>query len=183
MPLYEGKMISQFDHRLAEPRYWIPEKNGRKALIGSARDTGQELDYERFRLGFRDVASSTNERSCIATIIPGRVFVGNTLPVHVASAGAAPSLAEIVFVTAVFDSFVFDWMIRKKITNHLNFFYVYQMPVPRLTASDPAFVPIMERAARLICTTPEFDDLAKEVGIKSHKQGRHRRDRASPTPR
>ncbi len=171
LPLYEGKMISQFDHRLAEPRYWIPEKNGRKALIGSARDTGQELDYERFRLGFRDVASSTNERSCIATIIPERVFVGNTLPVHVASGSAAPSLAEIVFVTAVFDSFVFDWMIRKKITNHLNFFYVYQMPVPRLTASDPAFAPILERAARLICTTPEFDDLAKEVGIKSHRRG------------
>ena len=35
LPLYEGKMISQFDHRLAEPRYWIPEKNGRKALIGT----------------------------------------------------------------------------------------------------------------------------------------------------
>jgi len=99
------------------------------------------------------------------------VFVGNTLPVHVASAGAAPSLAEIVFVTAVFDSFVFDWMIRKKITNHLNFFYVYQMPVPRLTVSDPAFAPIVERAARLICTTPEFDDLAKQAGIKSHKRG------------
>ena len=45
------------------------------------------------------------------------------------------------------------------------------MPVPRLTASDPAFAPILERAARLICTTPEFDDLAKEVGIKSHRQG------------
>src|SRR5208337_2297 len=74
LPLYEGKMISQFDHHFAVPRYWIPEKNGRKALIGSARDTGQVLDYERFRLGFRDVASSTNERSCIATIIPERVF-------------------------------------------------------------------------------------------------------------
>jgi hypothetical protein len=50
-------------------------------------------------------------------------------------------------------------------------FYVYQMPVPRLTESDPAFAPIVERAARLICTTPEFDDLAKEVGLGSHKAG------------
>lgn len=90
---------------------------------------------------------------------------------HVASVIAVPSLAEIVFLTAVFDSFVFDWMIRKKITNHLNFFYVYQMPLPRLTASDPRFDPIVKRAARLFCTTAEFDDLAKEIGIKSHKQG------------
>ena len=25
--------------------------------------------------------------------------------------------------------------------------------------------------ARLICTTPEFDTLAKELGLKSHRQG------------
>ena len=45
------------------------------------------------------------------------------------------------------------------------------MPLPRLTASDPRFDPIVKRAARLFCTTAEFDDLAKEIGIKSHKQG------------
>ena len=50
-------------------------------------------------------------------------------------------------------------------------FYVYQLPVPRLTGKDPAFRPIVERAARLICTTPEFDALAKEAGIGSHKSG------------
>nr|MBP7420078.1 hypothetical protein [Burkholderiaceae bacterium] len=27
------------------------------------------------------------------------------------------------------------------------------------------------RAARLICTTPEFDDLAKSVGLKGHRDG------------
>ncbi|HIK09898.1 MAG TPA: hypothetical protein IGS52_06480, partial [Oscillatoriaceae cyanobacterium M33_DOE_052] len=30
---------------------------------------------------------------------------------------------------------------------------------------------IVSRAAKLICTTPEFDDLAKSVGIGSHKNG------------
>ena len=35
------------------------------------------------------------------------------------------------------DGIVFDWMIRKKITNHLNFFFVYQMPVPRLSSPTP----------------------------------------------
>ena len=28
-------------------------------------------------------------------------------------------------------------------------------------------MPIVTRAAKLICTAPEFDDLAKEVGIKA----------------
>lgn len=62
-------------------------------------------------------------------------------------------------------------MLRQKITTTINFFYVYQMPAPRLTARDPAFAPIVERAARLICTTPEFDDLAKDVGLGSHAAG------------
>ena len=49
--------------------------------------------------------------------------------------------------------------------------FVYKMRIPRLTKHDPAFAPIVTRAARLTCTTPEFDDLAKEVGLKSHDEG------------
>ena len=30
---------------------------------------------------------------------------------------------------------------------------------------------IVQRAAKLICTTPEFDDLAKAVGLKNHHDG------------
>ncbi len=171
LPLYEGKMIWHFDNRLAEPRYWVTERAGRKALLGSERDQGQQLDYQHYRMGFRDVAASTNERSAIATIIPANVFAGNTLPVHTRGSMVAPNAAQLLYLVAAFDSFVFDWLIRTKITNHLNFFFVYQMPVPRLSAADAAFGPIVERAARLICTTPEFDALAKEVGLSGHKQG------------
>lgn len=171
LPLYEGKMIWQFDHRFAEPRYWVDEKEGRAALLGRTPDRGQKLDYQAYRLGFRDVAANTNERSAIATIVPKGHFVGNTLPVHMPSADGAPDNVQLLALAAAFDSFVFDWMIRQKITNHLNMFYVYQMPCPRLTSKDGAFAPIVERAARLICTTLEFDDLAREVGLKSHKQG------------
>lgn len=39
----------------------------------------------------------------------------------------------------------------------------FDFPVPRLTPADSAFRPIVERAARLVCTTPEFDDLAREI--------------------
>jgi hypothetical protein len=43
-------------------------------------------------------------------------------------------------------------------------FYVYQVPVPRLTCKDAAFAPIVNR-------TPDFDDLAQNVGSGSHKNG------------
>ena len=50
-------------------------------------------------------------------------------------------------------------------------FNTYQLPVPRLTKDDPQFAPLVERAARLVCTSPEFDDLAKAVGLRDHRDG------------
>ena len=40
-----------------------------------------------------------------------------------------------------------------------------------LRHGEPQYELIVNRAAQLVCTTPEFDDLAKAVGLKSHKQG------------
>ena len=57
------------------------------------------------------------------------------------------------------------------VSANLSMFYIMQVPVPRLTASDPRFAPIVNRAAKLVCTSPEFDDLAKAVGLKSHANG------------
>lgn len=78
---------------------------------------------------------------------------------------------ELLAITALLNSFVVDALIRQKVTAHCNMFYVYQLPVPRLTEKDSAFAPIVTCTAKLICTTPEFDDLAKAVGLGSHKNG------------
>jgi hypothetical protein len=69
------------------------------------------------------------------------------------------------------NSFVVDAWLKRSITKHVSFFYVYATPVPRLTDKDPAFASIVERAARLICTCPEFDDLAKAVGLTGYVNG------------
>ena len=64
-----------------------------------------------------------------------------------------------------------DYTIRQRVTTNLNFFYLYQLPVPRLTARDKVFAPIVQRGAGLICTMAEFNDLAKEAGLKNWKDG------------
>src|SRR5262249_39017982 len=51
VPLYEGKMIHQFNHQFEAPRYWLDERESRKAVLGSQEDLGQKLDYQDFRLG------------------------------------------------------------------------------------------------------------------------------------
>ncbi|WP_392481925.1 Eco57I restriction-modification methylase domain-containing protein [Nostoc sp. C110] len=70
LPLYEGKMIHQFNHKFDKPRYWIVEKEGRSAIIGRKEDRGQKVDYQDYRLGFRKIARNTDARTMISTIIP-----------------------------------------------------------------------------------------------------------------
>ncbi|WP_414541283.1 Eco57I restriction-modification methylase domain-containing protein [Nostoc sp. CCY0012] len=168
IPLYEGKMIHQFTHQFAEPRYWVDEKEGRQSILGrNGIDKGQKLDYQGYRLGFRDVARNTDVRTMIASLVPPHFFAGNTLILS----QAFKNYDELLFINAVLNSFACDFVIRQKVTAHCNMFYVYSLPVPRLTSGDKYFSEIVERAAKLICTTPEFDELAQEVGLGSHKNG------------
>jgi hypothetical protein len=77
----------------------------------------------------------------------------------------------LLCLTAILNSYVLDQILRSRMTTNLNLFYLYQLPVPRLTKTDKYFSSIVSRAARLICTTPDFDELAKDVGLKSHRDG------------
>jgi hypothetical protein len=171
-PLYEGKMVHQFDHCFEDPRYWLNEKVCRKAILGTEHDTGQKLDYQDFRLGFRKIARNTDERTMISTIIPPNFHAENFQSVKTYEDGKRLVSPEVMFfLCAVMNSLTLDYLLRLRVTANVNFFYVYQLPVPRLTAADAAFGPIVKRAAQLICTTTEFDALAKEVGLGSHKSG------------
>lgn len=161
LPLFEGKMIHQFSHVWSKPRYWVDEKEGRQAIVGRQLDTGQKLDYQDFRLGFRDIARNTDMRTLISTIIPS-AFHGNKLPtVKPLNENGTYFLTnqQQLFLCAIWNSFVIDWFLRMKVTTTINFFYLYQLPVSRLTEQSPIYKMIVERAAKLICTTLEYQAL------------------------
>jgi hypothetical protein len=174
LPLYEGKMIHQFNHKWGQPKYWINEDEGRQNLLGkNGVDSGQQLEYQSYRLAFRDVARNTDIRTMISTLIPP-VFHGNKIPTLKIFDDCGTRLIEEasqLFLCSIWNSFVLDWFLRMKVSSTLNFFYIYQLPVPRLTSGDKYFSDIVQRAAKLICTAPEFDELAAEVGLNSHKEG------------
>lgn len=162
LPLYEGKMMNQFTHTFSEPRYWVKEDEGRKALLGKEKDINQKLEYQNYRLCYRSIASSTNERTIISTILPPNVFTGNSLNLN----RNKLDYKILLYLVGMFNSFVLDFYIRRMVSANVNMFYMYQLPVPRLNEKDKVFKMIVERAGKLICTTSEFDTLAKEIGLK-----------------
>lgn len=175
LPLYEGKMIHQYTHQWENClRYWVVEREGRKKLLGRGiQDQGQELGYQQYRFGVRAIGRSTDSRTLIVGPIPKDAFCGNSILVLDRGLDSEREMsdAEVVVVQALLNSFVVDAYIRQMVSANLNMFYIYQLPMPRLSERDRFFKPILERTVRLTCTTPEFDELAKEVGLKSHKDG------------
>ena len=173
LPLYEGKMIHQFAQRVIEPKYWIDEKEARKALLGRNSDEGQRLDYQDYRVAFRDVARNTDARTAIMTVLPPHVFCNHPLPYVTVTAPPSEKYdyrSGLLFC-AIGNSYVADYLLRQRVTAHLTFFLLNQLPVPRIAESSSAGAGIVRRAAELVCITPEFDGLANRVGLKGYKQG------------
>jgi hypothetical protein len=169
-PLLEGKMVSHFDSNFSDVRYWINSNEGRSRVLGRVEDKGQILDYQRYRFAYRSITGSTNKRTMLCGILPKNVFCGNSLNVSKHSNESISNI-ELLYFSAVMSSFIVDFSLRQRVGSQLNIFFVKQTSVPRLQKGDRPFQKIVERAAKLICTTPEFDDLAAEAGLGSHANG------------
>ncbi len=197
IPLYEGKMIHQYNCHFSQPRYWVDTAAAtarmmdtrRRRYAEAAKDANAEVsdnhkitpDLSHYLIAFRKVARNTDERTLIATVLPPSVITGDSLTTHKPTVDAFDrnkhrervtlSDAELLYAVALINSCVVDWTIRMRVAANISMFYVYQLPVPRLTESDPRLTPIAVRAAKLTCTSAEFDGLAKAAGLKSHKSG------------
>lgn len=170
LPLFTGRMFNQFELTDEHSGYWIDEAEGRKALLGRTPDTGQAMDYQSYRWLHRRIARSTDTRTLIATIAPPFVFTEvNSTTLNVLDSGI--SAVEQCYWCGISNSLVLDWLLRQSVTTTLNMFYLYQLPVPRLPDDDPRCRQIALRVAKLICVTPQFDELARDVGLESHADG------------
>lgn len=198
LPLWEGKQFHQFDANFAEPRYWLDEAAARAELLSprvkavrreleklgitTEPDLNRiKLNYDSYRLAFRDVTASTNERTVIATVLPPKRFCPHTVSLEqvyydaVSEQGHSSMTfldhSQRLYVTSLFNSYIFDWFIRQSVTAHVSFFFIFNTPAPRLAADSKELQALVVRAARLTCTTPEFDALAQQVGLRDHRDG------------
>jgi uncharacterized protein (DUF433 family) len=156
VPLYEGRMVHQFDH--AAKAYVSGEGRGakwrdldftEKALIPHFYVDGTHITVGA-RAGFCDVTGQTNERSLLAALIPAGHPAGNKVP-------TVSTFAECQQVwLSVANSFLVDFLIRQKISTTINFFYLEGLPLLRPHRNSHAFQHLRDLSARLVSITPEI---------------------------
>jgi len=152
-------MMNQFIISPEQTRFFISESEGRNSILGRNEDDGRLLNYQNYRIALRAISSSTNTRTLIATILPKKTFVGNSLLVSTSDI----LNSNLLYIVSFINSFVLDYYIRQIVSQNINIFYIYQLPIPRLGATDKWYKLMIEKAAKLVCSTPEFADLWKEV--------------------
>jgi hypothetical protein len=150
-PLYEGKMIWLFDSAFEQPRYWLDRDEVEEALGDNA------WEGKHYRVGFRNVASSTNERTLICGVAPPS-FHGNSFftitPQN--SRWLGPNNADMLWIAAIMSSFCIDFLIRQKVTTNLNFFFLESLPVPRSVQNNAFLHQLIAKTTRLFCSEKDF---------------------------
>lgn len=169
LPLLEGRHIQQF--HLGAKRYckgrgrsarWEVAPPGSRRLVTQFSYPKLSLSsalVERTaarRIGFCDVTGQTNERSMLAALVPAGVVCGNKVPTILLPECAGDEDAFHAAI-AVFNSFTFDWLLRRVVTTSVNYFVLRGLPFP---AMDPDSLPArrlasLARAADL--SSPEAD--------------------------
>ena len=169
IPLYEGRMVNQFDYRakgyrsgrgraadwedlpfdspdkLIQPQWYIshdkiPDKC--RARINA------------YRIGFCDVASPTNERTLIAALLPPCIICGDKVPTITFQ--GEESEWQLMLWTAVANSYAMDFIARKKVSLKMSYTVVDSLPFPRLERHDQRLHSVISRCLRLSCTGPEM---------------------------
>ncbi len=142
----EGKAVSESKDELEER---LREIFARKKF---------KLDYELPRLAYREIAASTNERTLIATLIPARATMNHKLmylvPVRYELAPAGKltqeeiSEEQVLALLAVLNSLVANYYIRSRVSSTVSAFFVYELPLPKLTAAPKK--KLADSAAKLL---------------------------------
>jgi hypothetical protein len=182
LPLYEGKMGHQFNHRAGTftgvgdtdlaafdaqvpndyvlPRYWVRDQVVKDRLARRTWGTEHAL------LGFRRVARNTDERTVIASFLPyGAASYGWIL-------SAGPTACDLALLCAQYNSFVFDFVLRQFLSQPSIPQGTFEQ-LPILTRKDLDLLGsgsatenwIITRVASLVGDSVELAEFVDELGV------------------
>lgn len=180
LPLYEGKLIYNYDHR-----YNTFDETGEKAAEREVSQSEKKSGYEispRFWvkrseafsklpkeinllspwfIGFRGITNPTNERTFIMSFFPA-LAVGNSLPIVF----SIQNIAMQSCLLANSNALIFDYLVRLKVSGkNMNFFYVEQFPfLPPSAYTEADIAYISSRVLELSYTSYSMRPLAEALG-------------------
>jgi hypothetical protein len=171
-PLIDGKNFHQFISDFEKPTYFVNPEEGLKIASKRREYLGTHtFIHNTYRLVFRGIASSTNVRTVVACILPPHCFGSHaTIVVMPRRNGEAiigdEYLRKIAYLAAIFNSFVFDFLVRLRVTMNLSYFFIFQTPIPKDTESQIA-KEIIKISCRLNSIDERFANLASSIGTQS----------------
>jgi hypothetical protein len=155
LTLNEGKTFHQFTDKWGMPSRFMVD-------LAKLQDKPQWIKAAQyFRLQFREIAQPTNERTAIASIqMPG------TLNSYTATNERTPWTRPTylsLYICAAFDSFIFDWLSRQFLQNHMTLALLSNLRLPR--TQGEATTLLTHSALRLTCNHAGYAPLwAEQLG-------------------
>jgi hypothetical protein len=147
-PIAEGKQYWILTDSYSLPRYWMKmDSIVRKPTVQSNR------------VMYRVVARNTDERTFISNVIPKSIPTVNTINV------CPLSSLLCIYMSTIASTFVWDWVVRNKVTTSINAFILDQLP---FISFDPVNYKenisfLLSRGGRLVCTNEKYSDIWEDI--------------------
>ncbi len=200
--LYEGKTIWQFNPNFEKPNYFLNINEFDKRL--ESREISRmskdievkkeqlieytdknltqfiKFDREFFRIGFRAVASNTNERTIIFSILPKNIGCGNSIYSIIPKKYILKdnkieiekiSNSKLLFLNSIFNSLIIDYIARFLIFTNVNKTYFMRLPIPQPNEKElkdnSNYQKLIKNALLLTLSYnyDDFEELANELNI------------------
>ena len=180
LPVFEGRMVDAYDYRAkgyvsGRGRYavWanLPFDSPSKCVQPQWRilraDVPKKLKgrHERYRIGFCDVASPTNQRGLVAALLPRMIISGHKVPTIEFLRG---DIQDMLLWLGVANSLAMDYLVRKKVALTMSYTIMDSLPFPRDFEATPASNEIASRVCALCAIGDEmktFREAAVEASV------------------
>ncbi|OFW59092.1 MAG: hypothetical protein A2133_12150 [Actinobacteria bacterium RBG_16_64_13] len=169
-PLVEGALFYhlEFPAEGREPTKWVSGLE--VAAIEGRKNTDGSSVMEHYRVAWRDVARSVDERSAIATVLPPRTAAKHTSPT---TWGASIPPEKLLSLAALISSFVFDYLVRFVGKTHLTHAVLNSIPAP----SPVKIASLASVIVESLRPPAEYAALARALGLAETKEGQSLWDR------
>ncbi|NEJ31730.1 N-6 DNA methylase [Rhizobium leguminosarum] len=175
LPVFEGRMIDAYDYRAkgymsgrGRSAEWqdFPFESADKRIQPQWRVVEDRIPEKlgdrvfRFRIGFGDVASPTNQRALVAALLPQNSLSGHKVPTIELEHG---SLDDMLLWLGVANSLVMDFLVRKKVSLTMSYTIMDSLPFPRDFANTPSAAAISRRVCALCAVGDEMEEFRAQA--------------------